>query len=159
MTAMHDLSMTDEGAMKTGEVAHAAGVNIQTLRYYERRGLLAEPPRRQSGYRMYGPEAVRLVRFVKRAQELGFSLDDVEALLHLAQGGPESCDSAQSLARQKIDELEGRIRHLRAMRKALLDLVATCDLPRSRRDCPLMTALDPAAQPGKPRSRQEPAAG
>ena len=127
--------------MNTGEVALAAGVNIQTLRYYERRGLLAEPPRRESGYRMYGPDAVRLVRFVKRAQELGFSLDDVESLLQLAEGGPESCDSAQELARQKIAELDGRIEHLRAMRGALADLVRTCELPAAERDCPLVHAL------------------
>lgn len=128
--------------MKTSEVAEAAGVNIQTLRYYERRGLLAEPPRRESGYRMYGPEAVSLVRFVKRAQELGFSLDDVESLLQLANGGPDSCESAQALARQKVDELDERIRQLRAMRKALLDLVATCDMPRGQRECPLLITLD-----------------
>ena len=129
-------------SMKTGEVAEAAGVNIQTLRYYERRGLLAEPPRRESGYRMYGPDAVRLVRFVKRAQELGFSLDDVESLLQLAEGGPESCDSARQMAMQKMDELDERIRNLRAMRRALSELVDTCDLPRNRRECPLLVTLD-----------------
>ncbi len=136
------MAMEQTLSMKTGEVAQAAGVNIQTLRYYERRGLLAEPPRRDSGYRMYGPEAVQLVRFVKRAQELGFSLDDVESLLELAGGGPESCDSALVLARQKMAELGERIRQLRAMRKALQELVATCELPRDQRECPLLVTLD-----------------
>jgi DNA-binding transcriptional MerR regulator len=74
--------------MRTMQVAQRAGVNAQTLRYYERRGLLPDPPRTASGYRAYGPEAVRIVRFVKRAQELGFSLTEIEVLLHLADGGP-----------------------------------------------------------------------
>jgi MerR family transcriptional regulator, mercuric resistance operon regulatory protein len=74
--------------MRTGEVALQAQVNAQTLRYYERRGLLPEPQRTRSGYRAYTPDAVRVVRFVKRAQQLGFTLDDIEDLLHLSEGGP-----------------------------------------------------------------------
>lgn len=131
--------------MKTGEVAHEAGVNIQTLRYYERRGILAAPPRRESGYRIYGPETVRVVRFVKRAQELGFSLDEVESLLELESGGPESCDVARKLATERIAELDGRIRQLTAMRRALRGLVDTCELPPSQRTCPLLQALDTIA--------------
>jgi DNA-binding transcriptional MerR regulator len=92
--------------MKTGQVAERAGVNVQTLRYCERRGLLPEPLRRDSGYRIYGREAVRVVRFIKRAQELGFSLDDVESLLDLAAGGPDGCAAAQRLARRRIAELD-----------------------------------------------------
>jgi DNA-binding transcriptional MerR regulator len=72
------------GEVRTGEVATQAPVNIQTLRYYERRGLLPEPQRTSSGYRAYSPDAVRVVRFVKRAQQLGFALDDIEDLLHRA---------------------------------------------------------------------------
>ncbi|HSS23314.1 MAG TPA: MerR family transcriptional regulator, partial [Mycobacterium sp.] len=78
--------------MRTSEVAAQAHVNTQTLRYYERRGLLSEPARTQSGYRDYTSDAVRVVRFVKRAQQLGFTLDDIEDLLHLAAGGPTACD-------------------------------------------------------------------
>jgi len=74
--------------VRTSEVAAQAQVNTQTLRYYERRGLLPEPERTNSGYRAYTPDAVRVVRFVKRAQQLGFTLDDIEDLLHLADGGP-----------------------------------------------------------------------
>ena len=69
--------------MRIGAAAEQAGVNVQTLRYYERRGLLPRPPRRTSGYREFPDEAVRVVRFVKRAQDLGFTLDEVEELLHL----------------------------------------------------------------------------
>lgn len=95
--------------MKTGQVARQSGVNIQTLRYYERRGLLQAPPRRPSGYREYTSSAVGVVRFVKRAQELGFSLDEVESLLDLAAGGPSNCDTARGLASLKLAELERKI--------------------------------------------------
>jgi DNA-binding transcriptional MerR regulator len=127
--------------MKTGEVAEMAGVNLQTLRYYERRGLLPEPPRRESGYRIYGPEAVRIVRFIKRAQQLGFSLDKVESLLDLAAGGPEGCDAAQELAQHRIQELDRRIADLRAMRDSLDRLVTTCSMPRPERECPLLQCI------------------
>ena len=132
--------------MRTGEVAGEAGVNLQTLRYYERRGLLPEPPRRESGYRIYGPDAVRIVRFIKRAQELGFSLDEVESLLELAQGGPESCEAAQEVARTRIAELNRRITDLEAMRNSLGRLLATCELPRAERHCPLLESI--SADPG-----------
>ena len=74
--------------MRTNEDAAQAHVNIQTLRYYERRALLPVPERTRSGYRAYTPDAVRMVRFVKRAQQLGFTLDGIEDLLHLSDGGP-----------------------------------------------------------------------
>ncbi len=131
------------GQVRTGEVAARAGVNVETLRYYERRGVLAEPERSASGYRTYSAEAVRVVRFVKRAQELGFSLADVQALLELATGGPDSCDAVRTLAARQIADLGGRIAQLVAMREGLRRLVATCDRPRRERDCPLLHALDP----------------
>jgi len=83
--------------MQTHEVAEQAGVNTQTLRYYERRGLLTKPPRSPAGYRDYPTSAVDVLRFVKRAQELGFSLAEVEELLALADGGPDGCDAARAL--------------------------------------------------------------
>lgn len=139
--------------MRTGEVALQTGVNIQTLRYYERRGLLPEPPRRDSGYRLYDDGAVRVVRFVKRAQSLGFSLNEVESLLELAAGGPESCDAALKVARQRIAELDRRIADLRAMRASLRSLVATCERPREQRECPLVHALAAPTGNGPARTR------
>ncbi|MDH6193383.1 DNA-binding transcriptional MerR regulator [Mycobacterium frederiksbergense] len=105
--------------MRTSEVAAQARVNTQTLRYYERRGLLPEPKRTRSGYRTYTSDTVRVVRFVKRAQQLGFSLDDIDELL-------------------RIDELAG-------MRDALASLIDTCDWPRAERDCPLVQDIETAA--------------
>ncbi|MEN3281006.1 MAG: hypothetical protein V7607_2146 [Solirubrobacteraceae bacterium] len=131
--------------MRTGQVAEQAGVNVQTLRYYERRGLLPEPARRESGYRVYGPDAVHTVRFIKRAQELGFDLRDAESLLALAAGGPESCDAARELADEKIAELDGRIADLLSMRESLGRLAATCTKPRAERECPLLQSIQEAA--------------
>jgi DNA-binding transcriptional MerR regulator len=105
--------------MRTSELASRAAVNPQTLRYYERRGLLAEPDRSTGGYRSYPPEAVRRVRFIKRAQELGFTLTEVETLLDLAGGGPESCDTVRTLAMEKITDLRRRIADLQALQGGL----------------------------------------
>jgi Hg(II)-responsive transcriptional regulator len=130
--------------MRTSEVAAQADVNAQTLRYYERRGLLPEPGRSPSGYRNYGEDAVRVVRFVKRAQQLGFTLDDVEQLLHLADGGPESCDEAKAMARSRIDDLQLRIEELVGMRDALTRLIETCGESRSERECPILHEIETA---------------
>jgi Hg(II)-responsive transcriptional regulator len=129
------------GVMRTSELAGQAGVNAETLRYYERRGLLNEPPRTSGGYRDYPDAAVELLRFIKRAQELGFTLDEVEELLHLNHGGPDSCDAARALAEARKSDLEARIADLQRMRDSLADLVATCDLPRADRSCPLLAAI------------------
>lgn len=127
-------------------MASQAGVNVRTLRYHERRWLLPEPERLDSGYRSYGPGAVATVRFVKRAQRLGFSLDDGHSLLQLAAGGPRSCGGAKHLALGKIADLDGRIEGLNAMRSSLTRLVETCDRPRTRRDRPLLEAIADGTQ-------------
>lgn len=130
--------------MRTAQVAELVGVNTQTLRYYERRGLLPDPERTRAGYRDYGPDAVRTVRFVKRSQELGFTLTEIETLLDLADGGPNSCETTRHLATEKISQLDDKIATLHAMRASLARLAATCTRPRADRDCPLLHTLDPA---------------
>lgn len=131
--------------MRTSEVAAQAQVNTQTLRYYERRGLLPEPERSPSGYRAYSADAVRLVRFVKRAQALGFTLEEIEELLHLAGGGPAACEEATAMARTRITDLEQRIAQLVGMRDALTQLVDTCEQPRDQRDCPILVDIETGA--------------
>jgi MerR family transcriptional regulator, mercuric resistance operon regulatory protein len=131
--------------VRTSEVAAQAQVNSQTLRYYERRGLLPEPHRTASGYRAYTADAVQVVRFVKRAQQLGFTLNDIEELLHLAGGGPASCNTAKTMARTRIADLDRRIDELTAMRDALIQLINTCDQPRGERDCPILEEIETAA--------------
>jgi MerR family transcriptional regulator, mercuric resistance operon regulatory protein len=128
--------------MRTSELAAKVGVNAETLRYYERRGLLTQPPRTPGGYRDYPAGTVGLLRFIRRAQELGFTLDEVEELVHLNNGGPDSCDAARALAEHRRADLERRIRDLQRMHDSLADLVATCDLPRADRNCALLEAID-----------------
>jgi Predicted transcriptional regulators len=131
-------------------VAAQARVNPQTLRYYERRGLLPEPARSPAGYRAYDPQAVRIVRFIKRAQDLGFALNDVESLLELAEGGPEGCEATRELATGTIADLDTRIADLQGMRAALARLVATCAQPRDRRECPILTEISSDLPDGDP---------
>ena len=140
--------------MRTSEVAAQAQVNTQTLRYYERRGLLPEPERTRSRYRAYTPDAVRVVRFVKRAQQLRFTLDAIEDLLHLADGGPASCEEATTMARTRIADLQERINEPAGMRDALTQLVDTCDQPRAERECPILRDIETAANATAPPTRK-----
>ena len=141
--------------MRTSEVAAQAQVNTQTLRYYERRGLLPEPERTDSGYRAYTADAVCVVRFVKRAQQLGFTLDDIEDLLHLAQGGPASCEETRAMARTRIIDLQRRIEELVVMRDALARLIDTCDQPHPERDCPILHDIQTVAAQQRPPLRSD----
>lgn len=140
----------DRETLRTGQVAARAGVNVQTLRYYERRGLLEEPARRPSGYREYPPDAVQLIRFIKRAQELGFTLGEVEDLLRLRGDRTASCSDVRAAAQAKIDDVDRKIRSLRAMKRALGVLVGSCRSDASIRECPILEALDDASRRERP---------
>jgi len=128
-------------ALRIGEVAVLAGVNVQTLRFYERRGLIDEPPRRPSGYREYPTDSVRRVRFIKRAQELGFKLDEVQELLRLRDDPLIPCKQVRTAAEAKIADIDQRLQRLRRMRSALGALVVSCAGNREHH-CPLLEALD-----------------
>ena len=126
-----------------GTVAQQAGVNIETLRYYERKGIVPKPPRTSSNYRVYPEETVRRVRIVKRAQELGFSLNEIKELLALRATRGATCDDARRQALHKIGDIEKKIQTLQAMKDALHKLVKECasaNAPVS--DCPILEALD-----------------
>ena len=127
--------------LRIGEVAAQAGVNIQTLRYYERRGLLEEPERRPSGYRTYQPGAVRVVRFIKKSQDLGFTLQEVEELLRLRENSRNRTE-VRALALAKIRDIDEKTRRLRAIRKALDVLVDSCSCRGERMECPILEALE-----------------
>jgi DNA-binding transcriptional MerR regulator len=125
--------------MRSGQLAAAAGVNLQTLRYYERRGLLPEPPRTLGGYREYGDDAVALLRVIKAAQRLGFTLDEVAELLDTGRRGHPTPD-LQERARAKLAEVEDRMADLARIRDGLLQVVqARCDSLThcTCQDCPL----------------------
>ena len=149
--------------MQIGALASRTGVTVETLRYYEKRGLVRPVARRGSGYREYGDDSVRVVLFIKRAQALGFSLAEVEELVRLRERAwtGDAPRLLRSAAAAKIEDINGRIRQLGALRDALAELVSACDaaclvdepvLPgecepgRSTTTvlpCPLVEALDP----------------
>lgn len=128
--------------LRTSEVARRGGVNLETIRYYERRGLLPKPPRTASGYRSFGPDTVRRLRFVKRAQALGFSLKEIKALLSLRAAPKARCADVRARAEAKIEEIDVKIRALEAMRKALQRLTAACSGRGPVSDCPILESLD-----------------
>lgn len=126
------------GVVWSGELAKRAGVNPQTLRYYERRGILPMPERTSGGFRDYPAWAVNLVRVVKHAQDLGYSLNDVEALLQLADGGAASCAEARAITAGRLADLDRRIAEMVRMRQCLAEMGAVCRGPTSGRLCRLM---------------------
>jgi Hg(II)-responsive transcriptional regulator len=128
--------------LKTSEVARRGGVNLETIRYYERRGLLPKPPRTAAGYRTFSQETVRRLRFVKRAQALGFSLKEIKELLSLRAAPKARCADVRARAEVKIAEIDAKIRALEAMRKALERLTAACRGRGSVSACPILESLD-----------------
>lgn len=122
-----------------GKLAEAAGVNIETIRYYQRRGLLDEPPKPLSGHRRYEPEQAKRVRFIKRAQALGFTLDEVGALLTLDAAC--ACMETRALASRKLALIEKKMADLAAMRHALSGLVKQCDAGDGSAACPIINML------------------
>ena len=127
--------------MQIGRLAAQAGVNVQTLRYYERRGLLPRPPRTETNYRAYPEDAVVRVRFVKRAQELGFSLLEIKELLSLRAAPRARCADVLQRSKRKIQDIDDKIATLRRMRRALSKLMAECHGTLPVTKCPILEAL------------------
>ena len=125
-----------------GEVAAQAKVHVETLRYYERRGLVARPPRSVSNYRRYPQDAVRRVQFIKRAQELSFSLIDIKGLLALRASPAAECGEIRAHVEAKVKAIDEKIDSLMAMKSALSSLVAACSGQGSLTECPILESLD-----------------
>lgn len=126
-------------ALTIGQLAELAGVNVETIRYYHRRGLLDEPYKPPGGHRRYPSTATSRVRFVKRAQSLGFTLDEVAGLLLLEDG--QSCSETRLLAEHKLGIIEQRIADLISMRRMLRTLIGECAAGRRPRSCPIIASL------------------
>lgn len=139
--------------MWISEAAEAAGVHVETVRYYERRGLLAQPRRPINGYRHYSDEVVRVVRFIRQAQDLGFTLDEVEELMRLRGTTPRGRGRARQAAERKLLELERKMEQLRDMRATLRRLVAACQSGHEPA-CPILVALHAGTQTGRPNDRR-----
>ena len=141
--------------MRIGDVAARAGVNRQTLRFYEREGLLPEPTRRANGYRDYPADVVALVRFIKRAQDLGFSLDEAKTLSDFREATARDRPRVRALAEAKLADVRQRLAQLRALERALAALVTDCCRDNAPR-CAILEALAdpetrPSPQPRRPR--------
>jgi MerR family mercuric resistance operon transcriptional regulator len=127
--------------IRIGELSHRTGCNIETIRYYERVGLLPQPPRSPSRYRLYDSDDVRRLTFVRRSRELGFSLDEVRALLTLsAKTGQESCAEVRELADHHLEDIRKKIADLRAMKRVPAESVRRCDAGEAL-GCPLIDSL------------------
>ncbi len=136
-------------ALTIGQVAEAAEVNIQTIRYYERRGLFPKPRRTPSGYRQYAEDAVGRIRFIKHAQELGFSLQEIQDFLGLRVQHGAACDAVEQKTRHKIEVVEQKIRDLQRMRRTLEQLAEACTARRPTDECPILEALADHGVPGR----------
>ncbi|HYC50516.1 MAG TPA: heavy metal-responsive transcriptional regulator [Gemmatimonadaceae bacterium] len=128
--------------MRIGKASREAGVNVQTLRYYERRGLLPKTSRLASGYREYDSASVALVRFIKNAQELGFTLAEIGELIALRANRSQSDEDVRQLATGKIEEMDRRIRQLTEMKDELAALLERCSSTACKDNCVVIDALD-----------------
>ena len=129
------------GNLTIGQLAKKANVNVQTVRFYERRGLMPEPPRRQSGYRQYSSDDLARIQFIKHAQEVGFTLKEISELLSLRVDPDTSCGEVKKRAMDKISEIEEKIRALQKMKKALSRLATTCRGEGPTSECPILEEL------------------
>jgi MerR family mercuric resistance operon transcriptional regulator len=136
-------------AITIGRLAKAAGVHVETIRYYQRRSLLPEPKRPAAGVRRYGEEAAARLHFIKRAQDIGFTLDEVAQLLRLQRG----CRDAHDLATSKLVAVERRLADLRRIRRTLRELIGRCEQGRAE-SCPIIDSLRSRPE-GPPRATRE----
>jgi MerR family mercuric resistance operon transcriptional regulator len=132
-------------ALTISRLAHEAGVNVETIRFYQRRGLLAEPAKPPGGIRRYGEPDVARVLFIKAAQRIGFTLDEIAQLLQLDDGA--HCSEARFIAERKLAAVRQRLQDLRRIEAALAQLVDSCANRRGQVSCPLIDALQPAPVP------------
>lgn len=132
---MHD----DPSALTIGALAAAADVGVETIRFYQRKGLLKEPERPPGGIRRYGERDLARLRFIKAAQRLGFSLDEVTGLLVLDDG--THCDEARVLAEDKLATVRDKLAGLRQIERALRDMIGECKLSKGKVRCPMIVAL------------------
>ena len=130
------------GALTTAKLAGKGGVHVETIRYYERHGLLPKPPRTPSGYRIFSEDAVTRLRFIKRSQDLGFSLKEIKELLSLRARPGSTCADARDKAQAKIADVDEKIRHLKEIKKALVRITSTCSGRGPVSQCSILQILN-----------------
>ena len=132
----------ESASLLIGKVARRAGVGVETIRFYERQGLLTAPIRKDSGYRLYPEHVLGRIRFIKRAKELGFSLKEIKELLELRRNSSAPCEDVCEKAQAKIASIERKIAMLTKMKQALSELFAACQVRASFADCPILEFLE-----------------
>ena len=138
---MRSVASQNSAALAIGELSRRTGVHIETIRYYERIKMLPAPPRTASGRRVYGPAETRVLAFIRRSRELGFTLDEVRALLVLSEHNDRTtCAEARELAAGHLTDVRAKIADLRAMERVLADAVRRCDAGEAA-GCPLIDTL------------------
>ena len=128
--------------MRIGALAEAAGVNIPTVRYYERRGIIPRPPRTSSGYRRYDQDVLDRIRFIKRAQDLGFTLEEIGDLLALRVDDRRACGVVEAATRAKLADVQAKLRDLQRLRNVLTRLVRSCQEKIPTNECPILAVLE-----------------
>ncbi len=128
-------------ALTTGQVAEEAGVDYQTVLYYEQEGLIEEPPRLDNGYRQFPPETVREIEFIKRARQLDFTLSEIETLQQLDQGENTDCESVMEFSREKLKEIRQTINDLKRVEGVLSNLLEQCETVGEVEPCPIIETL------------------
>jgi MerR family transcriptional regulator, mercuric resistance operon regulatory protein len=127
--------------MPIGELSRLCGVNIETIRYYEKIKMLPAPPRTERGHRVYGPKETRILVFIRRGRELGFTLDQIRALLNLGGPGKASCAEVREIAKHHIEDISAKINDLAKLERLLRKTVAQCSGGKAP-DCPVLDILD-----------------
>lgn len=131
-----------KNTFKIGEAARRAGVNKETIRYYERRDLIPEPDRRRSGYRIFTQRHVDQIKFIKRAQDLGFTLSEIKELLALRLDENTPCEPVRIKAQEKLDDVKQKIQDLNRMKNVLAKLIQECKANGTTEDCVILNALE-----------------
>lgn len=138
---MRQITVPREEGLSIGELSRLTGVNIETIRYYEKIKMLPPPPRTEGGHRVYGSTQTRTLAFIRRARELGFTLEEIRALLNLAGPGKASCAEVREIARHHLKAIRAKINDLVKLERLLARTVARCS-GRNVPECPVLDVLD-----------------
>ncbi len=131
------------GSLTIGEVAKQTGIGVETVRFYEKSGLIDEPPRTEAGYRQYPEDTASRVRFIRHAKELGFTLKEIKELLNLRLDPTTTCEDVRQVAEEKLRNVRAQIQSLQAIEIALGELIGACAVGGPDGECPILEALEP----------------
>jgi MerR family mercuric resistance operon transcriptional regulator len=131
------------GSLTIGEVAKQTGIGVETVRFYEKSGLIDEPPRTEAGYRQYPEDTASRVRFIRHAKELGFTLTEIKELLNLRLDPTTTCEDVRQVAEEKLRNVRAKIQSLQAIEMALGELIGACAVGGPDGECPILEALEP----------------